>query len=87
MTRWLLRYWPWAVAFAWLIGYELAALIGGWPTLSQIATGASVAWWPLPIVATGLIVVLVIHFWGGKWWRLMRERWDQNADEGWDLDR
>ena len=80
MKAWWLRSWPWAVCFLWLIGYEIAALITqagsdpGWPTLSQIATRASLVWWPLPLVSIALILVLVVHFWGGKWWRAFRER-------------
>lgn len=75
------RYWPWWVAFGWLVVYELVALyrqevLGqhDWRTLSQLATNASMGWWPLPLVAVGLIVVLVVHFWGGKWWRQRRGR-------------
>lgn len=74
MKAWFRRYWPWLVAFAWLIAYELYAVgcqvWAGVPTecpatLSRQVWRAQAEWSGLVWVATGIIVVLWIHF----WWR------------------
>ncbi|MDH5244852.1 MAG: hypothetical protein OEW98_00260 [Betaproteobacteria bacterium] len=57
------RYWAWWVAFGWLLGYEAWALATGGTTLSRMVWNAQLAWAPLVWVATGLIVVLWVHFW------------------------
>ena len=56
------RYWPWWVAVAWLLLYEGYALATSAPTLSRMVWRGQVAWPGLAWVATGVIVVLWVHF-------------------------
>jgi hypothetical protein len=56
------RYWPWWAAFAWLLVYEGYSLVTGDRTLSSMVWRAQASWPALVYVATGLIVILWIHF-------------------------
>lgn len=56
------RYWPWWVALAWLLVYEIYAIVSHTRTLSVMVWRAQIAWPGLVWVATGLIVVLWVHF-------------------------
>lgn len=67
MWHWLLAYWPWWVAFGWLVGYELWAVSTHHTTLSRFVWRASAAYPPLRWIAWAVIGVLLAHFWGGLW--------------------
>jgi hypothetical protein len=56
------RYWPWWVAFAWLLAYEAYALISGTATLSRMVWRAQVQWLGLVWVVLGIVGVLLAHF-------------------------
>lgn len=56
------RYWPWWVAFAWLIGYELYAIVSHTPTLSQMVWQAHAAWPPMMAIVLAVVFVLLAHF-------------------------
>lgn len=63
----LVRYWPWWVTIAWLLGYELFAVASGRATLSQLvwrgqARSAALVW-----VAVPLVTLLMLHFFAGLW--------------------
>jgi hypothetical protein len=51
---------PWAIAIVFLLGYELAALARGRPTLSLMVWRGVAAWpflgWIISLVAGGLLV-------------------------------
>jgi hypothetical protein len=69
------RYWPWWVALVWLGAYELYALfvadvdIATAPepqpgmTLSRLAWYAQRNWGGIAYLTTGIVVVLLVHFW------------------------
>ena len=60
----LRKYWPWWVALLWLGGYELyAAFSENALTLSRMAWQAEVAWPPIAFVSTGVVLILLFHFW------------------------
>jgi hypothetical protein len=61
------RYYPWWIAFGWLLGYEAWAALTHHTTLSRMVWRATVAWPALPFVAVPFIIVLAWHFWGGLW--------------------
>lgn len=60
-------YWPWFVAFAWLIGYEVYSVVTHQPTLSQLVWRGTRAWSPLPYVVWFVLWLLILHFWFGLW--------------------
>jgi hypothetical protein len=60
-------YWPWVVALVWLVGYELYAIASRRPTLSQLVWRLTAAWPPLAALGSALLVLLLLHFWGGLW--------------------
>jgi hypothetical protein len=60
-------YWPWVVALVWLVGYELWAIASRRPTLSQLVWRLTAAWPPLAALGSALLVLLMLHFWGGLW--------------------
>ena len=59
----LKKYWPWWVALYWLGMYELWAAFGKPLTLSRLAWTAEAAWPPISYLSTGVVLVLLIHFW------------------------
>jgi hypothetical protein len=58
-------YWPWLIALVWLVGYELWAIASRRPTLSQLVWRLTAAWPPLAALGSALLVLLMLHFWGG----------------------
>jgi hypothetical protein len=61
------RYWPWWIAFGWLLGYEAVAIATRRPTLSEMYWRAQDRAPYLPYIVVAVVVVLLLHFIWKKW--------------------
>lgn len=76
MRAWWSQYWPWLVALAWLVGYELVALWTQFErrrgrrasarlTLSELVWQGQRRWPPLRWVVVAVVGLLLSHFFLG----------------------
>jgi hypothetical protein len=58
---------PWDIAIAWLVTYEIWAVLTGHTTLSRMVWRSNKRWKWFKWVALGVIGVLIAHLWFGLW--------------------